>query len=157
MDAQGFPQDATLADLLEAGSEALALGETRAAHEIWRAAAVANPYDEHVWLLLLKVLKDEEDRKVCLENIISINPLNTVARRQYRLLIHREQLRDEARQTAEKATIAPLPRSQARKRGSQSLLVRALLTGIGIGLFAVALGIIVSIVVYGGLLPTAAF
>ena len=38
-------------------------------------------------LALLEVLEDEEDRKVCLKNIIAINPLNTEARRQLRLLM----------------------------------------------------------------------
>ncbi len=96
MNAEGILHDANLGDLLEAGDEALALGEARAAHDIWRVAAVANPYDERVWLALLQVLEDEEDRKVCLKNIIAINPLNTEARRQLRLLMRSERKREDA-------------------------------------------------------------
>ena len=116
MSAEGTLQDAKLGDLLEAGDEALALGEARAAHDIWRAAAVANPYDERVWLALLKVLEDEEDRKVCLKNIIAINPLNTEARRQLRLLLRAERKRDDAVSTAQMAVVTPLPRPKPRRR-----------------------------------------
>ncbi len=155
MNAEGMLHDAKLGDLLEAGDEALALGEARAAHEIWRAAAVANPYDERVWLALLKVLDDEDDRKVCLKNIIAINPLNTEARRQLRLLLRTERKHEVAVQTAQMAVVTPLPRPNPRRSASRTML-RALLTGIGIGVVAVALGIAVSIVVYGGILATAA-
>ncbi len=58
----------------------------RAAHNIWRQAAVTNPYDERVWTSLMDVLIYDDDREVCLENIIAINPLNTEARRQLRAL-----------------------------------------------------------------------
>ena len=155
MNAEGILHDAKLGDLLEAGDEALALGETRAAHDIWRVAAVANPYDERVWLALLRVLEDEEDQKVCLKNIIAINPLNTEARRQLRLLLRAEHKREEAVQTAQMAVVTPLP-SPATKRSAARTILRALLTGIGIGVFAVVLGIIVSVVVYGGILAMVA-
>ncbi len=151
MNAEGLLHDAKLSDLLEAGDEALALGEARAAHDIWREAAVANPYDERVWLSLLQVLEDEDDRKVCLRNIIAINPLNTEARRQLRLLLRAERKREVAVQTAQAAVVTPLPRPQARPSATRTML-RALLTGIGIGLFAVVLGIGISIAVYGGVL-----
>lgn len=151
MNAEGVLQDANLGDLLEAGDEALALGEARAAHDIWRVAAVANPYDERVWLSLLQVLEDEEDRKVCLKNIIAINPLNTEARRQLRLLMRAERKREEAVQTAQMAVVTPLPRPKPRRSASRTML-RALLIGIGIGVFAVALGIAVSAIVYGGVI-----
>ncbi len=157
MNAEGILHDAKLGDLLEAGDEALALGEARAAHDIWRVAAVANPYDERVWLALLRVLEDEEDRKVCLKNIIAINPLNTEARRQLRLLLRAEHKREEAVQTAQMAVVTPLPRPATKPRRSAArTILRALLTGIGIGVFAVVLGIIVSVVVYGGILAIVA-
>ncbi len=155
MNAEGILHDANLGDLLEAGDEALALGETRAAHDIWRVAAVANPYDERVWLALLQVLEDEEDRKVCLKNIIAINPLNTEARRQLRLLLRTERKREDAVSTAQMAIVTPLPRPNPRRSSSRALL-RALLTGIGIGVVAVVLGIVASILAYGGVIATVA-
>ena len=73
-------------ELMQAGDQALAAGNRRAAHDRWREAATIDPYDEQVWLSLLRVLDDEEDRRVCLENIIAINPMNVQARR----LLHRQ-------------------------------------------------------------------
>ena len=107
-------------------------------------------------MALLKVLEDEEDRKVCLKNIIAINPLNTEARRQLRLLLRAERIREDAVSTAQMAVVTPLPRPKPRRRSGFRTVLRALLTGIGIGVFAVVLGIIVSIVIYGGILTTIA-
>ncbi len=73
-------------ELMQAGAQALEAGDRRAAHDHWREAATIDPYSEQVWLSLLRVLDDEEDRHVCLENIIAINPLNVQARR----LLHRQ-------------------------------------------------------------------
>ena len=68
-------------DLLLAGKQAYEAGDRRAAHDRWRAAAAIDPYNEKVWTALLRVLDDEDDRRVCLENIIAINPMNVQARR----------------------------------------------------------------------------
>jgi hypothetical protein len=105
-----------------------------------------------VWLALLQVLDRTDDRQVCLENIIAINPVNTDARRQLRILRRGRRMKREARRTA---TVKALPK---RPRKSEAVLIRAIGIGIGIGLLAVILGIAVSVVFYGGLLtlPTAA-
>jgi len=146
MDKEKAPIDSSLEDLLEAGKQAFAAGDRRAAHELWRTAAVANPYDERVWASLLQVLRREDDRQVCLENIISINPLNTDARRQLRGLKRKRRLREEARNTA---TIDSLPK---RPPTGRQMLARAILAGIGIGVVAVLLGVAASAVVYSGFL-----
>jgi hypothetical protein len=149
-----------LESLLEAGKKALIVGDQRAAHDYWRMAAVTSPYEERVWVALMDVLTDEEDREVCLENIIAINPLNPEARRQLRAVRRAQRPIDEDDQAA---TIpAPLPARAAfvpsavlseapRPRRSVSV---AILIGIGIGVGAVLLAVIVSIVVYGGLIIT---
>ena len=147
-------QQATLDQMLESGRQALATGDRAAAHEIWRTAAVAHPYDERVWLLLLEVLDRTDYWQVCLENIIAINPVNTDARRQLRVLKRDRRLKLEKMETRRTATVKPLPK-RARKKGG-SVLRRALALGIGLGLLAVFLGVLVSIVVYGILLPTGA-
>lgn len=178
MDAQHTQRNASLEDLLEAGRQAFSAGDREAAHHLWRAAAVANPYDERVWMSLLEVLSPEEDREVCLENIIAINPLNPDARRQLRALRRERRQRIEppedfieeiaqpvrrrasSNAAAKPARIpakpapAPKPRRKPQKQISQSgILFRAILTGILIGLFAVVVGIVISIVAYGGVLP----
>jgi hypothetical protein len=144
MDRGRTPVDASLEQLLEAGKQAFDAGDRRTAHELWRSAAVANPYDERVWLSLLQVLKRPDDREVCLENIISINPLNTDARRQLRRLKRERRLREEA----STVTVERLPKPKRERT-----LLRAVMKGIGIGLLALVIGVGVSILVYGGILP----
>lgn len=167
MISERHSQDWRLEELLEAGSAALAAGKRRTAHNIWRTAAVANPYDERVWVSLLQVLNQDDDRKVCLENIIAINPLNTDARRQLRQLVRRAEsqpqalqpgwLRDSAPNSAAQSldflplTLPSTP--QAHERGGFD---RAILAGVGIGVLAVALGVGASVLVYGGVLPSQA-
>ncbi len=182
----------TLDELLEAGREALAAGEKRAAHNLWRQAAVTNPYDERVWSSLMDVLVYDDDREVCLENIIAINPLNTEARRQLRALkrarggsddsdtematmpngsarsldseVRRQQraLKRARREAGDSDTeITTLPIGVAHVTEDESELIpheeghsfgEAVVTGIGVGLIAIVLGIIFSIFVYGGIL-----
>lgn len=170
----------SLDDLLTAGREAFSSGDREAAHDLWRAAAVANPYDERVWTSLLEVLVHEDDREVCLENIIAINPLNPDARRQLRALRRERRTRDEDAPPIE-AVVAPVkkrrarpapapvkaapvkaapqrrPRKALRQEPERGVLARAILTGILIGLLAVVIGIVGSILVYGGVLNLAAF
>jgi hypothetical protein len=71
-------------ELMRAGNAAFAAGKNRRAHYLWRRAAVISPYDEQVWLALLNVLERAEDRRVCLQNIIAINPSNLQAQQQLR-------------------------------------------------------------------------
>ena len=84
MNGEQIRRDASLEDLLEAGKQALAAGDRAIAHELYRAAAVINPYEVRVWVSLLDVLTRDDDREVCLQNIIAIDPLNPDARRQLR-------------------------------------------------------------------------
>jgi tetratricopeptide (TPR) repeat protein len=72
------------AQLMRLGNIAYAQGNYRGAHRLWRRAAIINPQAEEVWVALLTVLETEEDRRVCLQNIIAINPRNRQAIRQLR-------------------------------------------------------------------------
>lgn len=74
------------AELLRAGRSELAGGRVQRAHDLWRQAAALHPHNEAVWLALLDVVESREDRRVCLENIITINPRNEQAQRQLRAL-----------------------------------------------------------------------
>jgi hypothetical protein len=186
--------DKSLEDLLSAGREAFSKGDRESAHELWRMAAVANPYDERVWAALMEVLTRDDDREVCLENIIAINPLNPDARRQLRQIKRNQRLQGESaspdeldstsrreiraarraerlKAEAEAADepfmsperlsksgvrrIAPVEEllDEVEKTSKRHSLGRSVLRGIGFGLIAVLLGVIASIVVYGGVLP----
>lgn len=67
--------------LLRKGDRAYASGDRAAAHRAWRRAAKRSPYDERVWLALFSILERHDDRAVCLQNILAINPFNVEARR----------------------------------------------------------------------------
>ncbi|PJF22481.1 MAG: hypothetical protein CUN56_05795 [Phototrophicales bacterium] len=75
-----------VSELLRAGLVALAAGDKAKAHTLWKQAAALNPKNEAVWLALLEVVNTHDDRRVCLENILAINPNNEAARRQLRVL-----------------------------------------------------------------------
>ncbi len=163
MNGELVQRNTALEHLLEAGRQALALGDRRAAHEYWRMAAVTNPYEERVWVALLDVLTEDEDREVCLENIIAINPLNPEARRQLRAVRHAQRTAQEAaaQPAAEKGVAQPVAQEQLPIPEVQPLpgksprLMSAILIGVGIGLLAVLLGVTASVIVYGGLLKAA--
>ncbi|NWG15004.1 MAG: hypothetical protein HXY41_00065 [Chloroflexi bacterium] len=128
-------------DLMQAGRVALAAGKPQVAHDLWKEAAALDPYNEQVWLALLDVLQTDADRRVCLQNIIAINPLNVQARRQLNRIdarLERRQLQRKARQRQR------LNWLRQRRR----LFVRAVLLGIAIGLSGVLFGIVISILLY---------
>lgn len=132
------PKNPQMESLLRAGREAFDTGDAGRAHDLWREAAILDPYDERTWLQLLEVLQTPEDRIVCLQNILSINPLNTNARRQLRAYEDRE------KRIIERTRVEKVIKVQRRRtfRG-------ALLAGIAIGLLALLLGIFASVMVYG--------
>jgi len=72
-------------DLLSAGREAFAKGQDAQAHTLWRQAAALHPENEAIWVELLSVVKSVEDRRVCLENILTINPRNTQAKNELQI------------------------------------------------------------------------
>lgn len=72
--------------LLQQGSLAYNNWDLKRARLLWRKAAVTDPSNEHIWLALLEVLQDDEDRKVCLQNILILNPNNQRAEQQLRLM-----------------------------------------------------------------------
>ncbi len=85
----GSPQTmARYIELLRRGHVAWAAKQKQRAHDYWRQAALLCPNDEQVWLVLLNVVEEKADRRVCLENIIRINPRNQAALQQLRALDH---------------------------------------------------------------------
>lgn len=68
--------------LFKAGQEAARAGENAKAHELFRQAIEIDPYHEQIWLWLASVVETDEDRRVCFENVLELNPTNPTARRQ---------------------------------------------------------------------------
>jgi hypothetical protein len=66
----------TFQRLMRLGRVAYAEGDLKQAHDYWQQAAVIQPDSEEVWEALLRVLTREDDRRVCLRNILTINPRN---------------------------------------------------------------------------------
>ena len=66
----------SFARLMRLGQVAHAQGDNKGAHQYWRQAAMIEPDNEQVWTALMWVVDGDEDRKVCLRNILAINPLN---------------------------------------------------------------------------------
>lgn len=137
-------------DLMKAGVDALAEGKTHLAHKLWREAATLDPTNERAWLALLKVVETEDDRRVCLQNIISINPENETARRRLREYQDRVRQQAEARaaRRAEQRAKLKAQRTIRRERRRRSLVWRAVFVGMIAGVLGVLGGIIASILVY---------
>jgi|GEM_PF-3425027 len=65
--------------MMRLGHACYVQGARKQAHRYWRRAALIDPGNEAVWLSLLNVVETDEDRRVCLENIVAINPHNKEA------------------------------------------------------------------------------
>lgn len=138
MAADRLTDNARVNELLAAGKQALAEGKRKQAHDLWREAAILAPYDERVWIALFKVLDTREDRRVCLENIIAINPLNAKARRLLRGFATEEERQAEAEAARQRAAAL---RRQRRRRAFR----RALFIGLLLG---VVVGVVISVLAY---------
>lgn len=74
------------ARMMRLGHACYTQGARKQAHRYWRRAALIEPGNEMVWLSLLNVVDTDEDRRVCLENIVAINPHNKEALAQLGLI-----------------------------------------------------------------------
>ena len=145
--------------LMKAGSQALAAGDRQTAHERWRAAAIIDPYNEKVWLALLRVLDTDEDRRVCLENIIAINPMNVQARRQLRQHVPSTTPVPTALEMADPSTEPKRPparpakkttsRMRAGKRKPQFSAARMILFAVGAVVIGLVIVLLLSVVLFG--------
>ncbi len=129
------------ADLMQAGRVAYAANKRQVAHDLWKEAAALEPYSEQVWLALLDVLEADTDRRVCLQNIIAINPLNVQARRQLNRIEARLQRQALHQQEQQQQRLSWIRR---RRR----LLRRAVFLGIAIGVSGVLFAVVISILLY---------
>ncbi|MBZ0295737.1 MAG: hypothetical protein K8L99_24480 [Anaerolineae bacterium] len=148
MNAQAKPTGSSseFDQLMRHGRTAYERGDLTLAHNMWKEAALLNPYSEEVWLALLDVLDAPEDQRVCLENILSINPMNVQARRMLRAYEEKQQQRVESR--VKKQSEAKR-RARERRRARWALVRRALLLGVLIGVTGIVFAIVLSILIYG--------
>lgn len=143
MSSPSKPNDTRdFSQLMAEGRAALERGEKQLAHNLWREAAMLDPYNEQVWLALLEVLDTPDDRIVCLQNILSINPMNVQARRLLRAYEADEERKNVLRRRRKKA-------EDRRRHERRSLLRRAILLGIVLGLSGLFFAILLSILIYG--------
>lgn len=77
--------------LMRVGNIAYTEGHHRQAHQYWQRAAMIEPDNEAVWVALLRVVETEADLRVCLHNILAINPHNQAAQETLELLIEETQ------------------------------------------------------------------
>jgi tetratricopeptide (TPR) repeat protein len=122
-------------ELLYTGKAAYDAGDKKRAHELWREAARLDPYNEKTWTALLMVIESPEDRRVCLDNIIAINPTNMKARRALRSLQDREEAR---RREREAEAAAEIVRRAERRRQLVRRLIFALVMAVLIAIAAAA-------------------
>ncbi len=134
-------------ELMQAGRMAYSRGDRRRAHDLWREAATVDPYNEQVWIALLDVLDTIEDKMVCLQNIVAINPMNIQARRELRAYGAKTQELRMVREIAPRSL--PRRRPSERRPSQDGLLPRAVLLGVGLGLSGVLFAIVLSILIYG--------
>jgi hypothetical protein len=131
----------TYSELMQAGRAAFIAGRRKDAHRIWKEAATLDPYNEQVWASLLEVVGDDHDRQVCLQNILQINPLNVQARRELNRV-------DAKLQRAELKVRESQRAIQGQQRRRRTVIFRAMLVGIAIGLSGALFAIVISILVY---------
>ena len=66
---------------LEAGIAALQAGERAQAHSLLLRVVEADEASEAGWLWLSQAVEDADDKRICLENVLDLNPANEAARR----------------------------------------------------------------------------
>ena len=128
-------------ELFQAGRSAFAMGNLQQAHDFWKEAARFSPFNEQVWLALLDVIDTDEDRRVCLQNILQINPMNVQARRMLNQIVARKESAEQLH--ADKKI--DVKKNKSRRRG---VFARAFILGIVIGLSGIVFAIVLSILIY---------
>ena len=102
--------------------------------------------NEQAWLWLSGVLDDQEDRIICLENVLTINPRNETARKGLAAL--------QANVALDQITSPPQPPAEWREPLPASSDDRRVYIGITIALVILLICIVFSIVVFVIATPT---
>src|SRR4051794_28289177 len=78
--------NADLQQLLAEGKAALQRGDKAAARTHLTQALQVDDRNEQVWLWLSGAVESPDEQRICLENVLTLNPANTIARRGLDLL-----------------------------------------------------------------------
>ncbi len=116
--------------LFKQGKEAAKRGDKAKAHELFRQAIEIDPYHEQVWLWLASVVESDEDRRVCFENVLELNPLHPTARQQL------QRLEQKQLQEVMAAASQSRRRLSARRKLFRLLLILLIVAGIAGALIA---------------------
>ncbi len=84
----GHPPDAEVEQLLREGVAAVKLGDKATARNRLNEVVSRDQYNELGWLWLAQVVETDDERRVCLGNVIVINPNNVQAQRMLNQLDH---------------------------------------------------------------------
>ena len=96
----------TTDDLLKQGIAALKDGRKAQAHSLLTQVVQQDDQNEMAWLWLSGAVDTDEDRRICLENVLAIDPNNGVAKRGLESLIAKEGVRPL------KSVSPPTPRAE---------------------------------------------
>jgi hypothetical protein len=69
-----------VAEWLRQGIAAAKAGDAQRAYDLLLKVAEVDEYNEQAWLWLSSVVESDQDREVCLENVLAINPDNKLAK-----------------------------------------------------------------------------
>jgi len=69
------------ANILQQAINAIQGGDISQGRQLLARAVQANPLDEHAWLWLASVHEDPDQRRACLQRVLSLNPDNEIAQR----------------------------------------------------------------------------
>jgi predicted Zn-dependent protease len=78
--------DPGVQQLLDEGIASLRIGNKEEARRKLMQVINADERNEHGWLYLSEAVESDEDRQICLENVLTINPANDRAERELKAL-----------------------------------------------------------------------
>jgi hypothetical protein len=78
--------DPEIQQLLDEGIASLSIGNKEEARRKLMQVINADERNEHAWLYLSEAVESDEDRQICLENVLTINPANNRAETELKAL-----------------------------------------------------------------------
>jgi len=80
-------EESNFIKLMRLGHIAFSEGDFTQAHLLWKHAAMLEPDSTEVWWSLLQIVKTDADKRICLSNILVIEPHNREAQAMLDMLI----------------------------------------------------------------------
>jgi len=120
-------------DLLKQGIAALKAGQKAEARNLLLQVVKQNKRNEVAWLWLSGAVNTDKERRICLENVLAINPDNEAAKRGLASLATKESI--------EPVGATPSPATPVKKRGNNSQI--KLLIALSASILLAIVGIVV--------------